>query len=161
MIRSVTSVAAIVLGFGLVGCEKAADQQQKADAAREDAQKKVQDANQEATDKINAAREEETRKVAEAQANFLKIREDYRHSISEDLTKLDARIAELEAKAKTATGKTKTTLDTNLANVRSLRENVNTEYRSLEYSSALTWDKVKANVDKAHDDLKKAVDSAD
>jgi hypothetical protein len=161
MIRSFTSILAVVVGMGLMACEKAADQQQKADSAREDAQKKVDSATRDANDKINAAREEESRKVAEAQANFLKIREDYRHSISEDLTKLDARVAGLEAKAKTATGKAKAKLDTDLANIRSLRENVTSEYRSLEYSSALTWDKVKASVDKAYDDLKKAVDDAD
>ena len=72
-----------------------------------------------------------------------------------------ARITDLESKDKTATGKTKTQLDASLPNIRSLRENVNTEYRSLEYASALTWDDAKARVDKAYDELKKAIDKAD
>ena len=48
--------------------------------------------------KVNAARAEEDKKVAEAQASFLKIREDYRHKVTEDLVGVDKDIAELEAK---------------------------------------------------------------
>jgi len=42
-----------------------------------------------------------------------------------------------------------------------MRESVNTEYRSLDLSSAVTWDDAKGRVDKAIDDLKKAIDKAD
>ena len=78
-----------------------------------------------------------------------------------DLTDLDKRITNLEAKDKTATGKSKVQLDASMPNIRSLRENVNTEYHSLEYASALTWDDAKARVDKAYDDLKKAIEKAE
>jgi hypothetical protein len=143
------------------GCNKAADEQKKADEARAEADNKVIEANREASEKVNAARAEEDKKVAQAQADFLKIREDYRHKVTEDLTGVDKEIAELEAKAKTATGKAKATLDSNLPNVRTLRENVSNEYRSLELASAITWDDAKARVDKSVDELKKAVDKAD
>lgn len=162
MNRSITVSALMALSLALAaGCNKAADEQKKADEARAEADNKVIEANREATEKVNAARAEEDKKVAEAQADFLKIREDYRHKVTEDLTGVDKEIAELEAKAKTATGKTKATLDSSLPNVRTLRENVSNEYRSLELASAITWDDAKGRVDKAVDELKKAVDKAD
>ena len=153
-------VAALSLPFS-AGCNKAADEQQKADQARTDADKKVNDATTEATDKINAARAEADKKVADAQANFLKLREDYRHSVTESLVNVDKDIVDLEAKSKTAKGKVKAGIDSALPNVHTLRDNVTTEYRSLELSSALTWDTTKARVDKAVDDLKQAIKKAD
>jgi hypothetical protein len=161
MTRFSLSVATLCALTGLFGCNKAADEQKKADQAHADAQEKVDQANRDATRKIDAARADEDQKVAEAQANFRQMREDYRHRITGDLTDTDRRISDLEAKAKTATGKTKTQLDASMPNIRSLRENVNTEYRSLEYASALTWDDAKGRVDKAYDELKKAIDKAE
>lgn len=162
MIRSLSmSLAAVLIGIGALGCNKAVDEQKKADEARSEADKKIGEASNEAAEKINAARAEEDKKVAEAQANFMKLREDYRHKVTEDLVSVDKDIADLEAKAKTATGKTKGKIDAALPEIRSLRESVSSEYRSLEFSSAVSWDGAKARVDKAFDDLKKAVDKAD
>jgi hypothetical protein len=143
------------------GCNKAQDEQRNADEARAEADNKVNEANREATDKINAAQAEADKKVADAQASFLKLREDYRHNMTEDLVKVDKDIADLDAKAKTEKGKSKTELDAALPNIRTLRENVATEYRSLELASAITWDDAKGRVDKAVDELKKAIDKVD
>lgn len=162
MIRFTTASVCMALSLSLAaGCNKAQDEQRKADEARAEADEKVNEANREATDKINAAQAEADKKVADAQANFLKLREDYRHSVNDDLVKVDKSIADLDAKAQTAKGKTKAEIDAALPNIRTLRENVNTEYRSLELASALTWDDAKARVDKAVDELKKAIDKAD
>lgn len=162
MIRFTTASVCMALSLSLAaGCNKAQDEQRKADEARAEADEKVTEANREATDKINAAQAEADKKVADAQANFLKLREDYRHSVNEDLVKVDKNIADLDAKSQTAKGKTKTEIDAALPSIRTLRENVNTEYRSLELASALTWDDAKARVDKAVDELKKAIDKVD
>lgn len=162
MIRFTTASVCMALSLALAaGCNKAQDEQHKADEARAEADKKVNEANREATDKINAAQAEADKKVADAQASFLKLREDYRHKVSEDLVSVDKSISDLDAKAKTAKGKTKTELDAALPNIRSMRETVTSEYRSLELASALTWDDAKARVDKAVDDLKKAIDKVD
>jgi hypothetical protein len=162
MIRFTTVSTCIALSLVCaVGCNKAADEQQKANEARSEADKKVSDANNDASEKINAARAEADKKVADAQANFLKLREDYRHDVNEDLVKVDKSIADLDAKALTAKGKAKTDIDAAMPNIRTMRENVSAEYRSLEMASALTWDDAKARVDKAVDDLKKAIDKAD
>ena len=162
MIRSTTASLCMALSLTLAaGCNKAADEQRKADEARADADKKVAEANRDATDKINAAQADADKKVADAQANFVKMREDFRHDVNQDLAKVDKDIADLEAKAKTAKGKTKSDIDAALPNIHSLRDSVTTEYRSLELASAVTWDSAKARVDKAVDDLKKAIDKAD
>jgi hypothetical protein len=152
----------VVLSLAFVGgCNKASDEQKKADEARAEADNKVIDANREATEKINAAQAEADKKVADAQASFLKLREDFRHQVTDSLVKVDKDVADLEAKTKTATGKVKAELESKLPNIRSLRENVTAEYRSLELASALTWDDAKKRVDKAVDDLKQAIDRAD
>jgi hypothetical protein len=162
MIRFTTLSMCMALSLAFAaGCNKAADEQQKADQARIDADKKINEANRDATDKINAAQSDADKKVADAQASFLKIREDYRHKVNEDLVSVDKDIADLEAKAKTAKAKTKADIDAALPNIRSMRESVASEYRSLELASAVTWDDAKARVDKALDDLKKAVDKVD
>ena len=162
MIRFTTVSVCMALSLAFAaGCNKASDEQRKADEARAEADSKVIDANREATDKINAAQADADKKIAEAQASFLKLREDYRHKVTEDLVSVDKDIAGLEAKSKTSTGKTKAEIDTSLPNIRTLRESVSTEYRSLELASALTWDDAKGRVDKAVDELKKAVDKAD
>ena len=162
MIRSVSiSLGAVLIAIGALGCNKAADEQRKADEARSEADKKVGEASNDAAEKINAARADADKKVAEAQANFLKLREDYRHKITEDLVSVDKDIADLEAKAKTATGKTKAQIEAALPDIRAKRESISSEYRSLEFSSAVSWDNAKARVDKAYDDLKKAIDKAD
>jgi len=162
MIRFTTVCMGLALSLSFsVGCNKAIDEQHKADEARTDADKKVTDANRDATDKINAAQAEADKKVADAQASFLKLREDYRHDVNDKLVGVDKDIANLEAKAKTAKAKDKASIDAALPSIHSLRETVTTEYRSLELASALTWDDAKGRVDKAVDDLKKAIDKAD
>ncbi len=162
MVRFTTASVCMAVSLVLaVGCNKAQDEQRKADEARAEADNKVNEANREATDKINAAQAEADKKVADAQASFLKLREDFRHNVTEDLVKVDKDIADLGAKAQTAKGKAKTDIDAALPNLRTLRENVATEYRSLELASAITWDDAKARVEKAVDELKKAVDKAD
>jgi len=151
---------ALSLAFG-AGCDKAADEQRKADEARAEADKTSAEASREATEKINAAQAEADKKVADAQAGFLKLREDYRHKATENLVELDKDIAELEAKSKTATGKVKASIDKRLPDIRTQREAFTNEYKSLELASALTWDDTKARVDKAWDGLKALVDKAD
>lgn len=162
MIRSITATLCMAFSLSLAtGCNKAADEQRKADEARTEADNKVAEANRDATDKINAAQAEADKKVADAQASFLKLREDFRHDVNEDLTKIDKDIVDLEAKGKTATGKAKTNIEAALPNIHSLRDSVTTEYRSLELASAVTWDDAKARVNKSVDELKKAIDKAD
>ncbi len=162
MIRiSTLSVCVAIFMASTAGCDKAADEQRNADQARAEADRKAIEANREATTTINAAQADAEKKVADAQASFLTMREDYRHKATESLIEVDKDIAQLEAKVKTLKSKTKAELEARLPNLRTQREAVTNEYKSLELSSALTWDATKARVDKAIDDLKAAVSKAD
>lgn len=156
-------VSSIILGsllVALVGCNKAIDEKRNADEAQIDANEKIAEANREADQKINEAQAQADKKTAEAQANFLKLREDYRHDVTEKLVDLDHKIADLEAKARTATGKTKTDLEARLKEIHSERDEFVAEYKTIEVASASTWDSTKARLDKSWDELKKLVDRA-
>jgi hypothetical protein len=157
MIRS----SIVVCGLGLVlalasGCNKAADEQQKAVNAQTQANDKIVQANQDA---VNAQAEAD-KKIAEAQANFLKMREDYRHETTTNLVDLDKKIADLEAKEKTSTGKKKADLDAQLTQIRARREAFANDWKSIETASASTWDATKNRLDKEWSDLKNLVERA-
>src|SRR6188768_865391 len=162
MIRSsivACSFAALLIALG-AGCNKAADEQEKANQAQAKANEKIVEANQEANKKANEAQAEADKKIAEAQATFLKLREDYRHDTTQKLVDLDHKIADLEAKAKTSVGKKKTELDTQLAQIRSQREAFANDWKTIETASATTWDSTKNRLDKEWNDLKALVDRA-
>jgi len=155
--------SSIIIGsllVALVGCNKAIDEKQRAERGQADANQKIAEANREADQKINEAQAEADKKTAEAQANFLKMREDYRHDVTERLVDIDHKIADLEAKARTATGKTKADLDARLKQIHSERDAFVNDYRGIELASAATWDSTKARLDKSWEELKKLVDRA-
>jgi hypothetical protein len=99
-------------------------------------------------------------KVASAQSDFERAREDYRHSRQTDLDEIDAKIAKLEAKATTATGKAKADLDARIPQIRAQRVALGADFRALQGATASAWDDAKARVDKEWDSLKSAVDAA-
>lgn len=152
---------AIALTLTVVtGCDKASDDQAKANSAQTEADNKIAAAKKEAADKSNNAQAEADKKIAAAEGDFGKRREDYRHKIQTDLIDLDKKIDGLDAKSKTATGKTKTDLDANLAAIHSRRTAFGTEMKAVDTSTALQWDDMKARVDKEWTDLKALVDKA-
>jgi hypothetical protein len=162
MIRScivVCGFSALVLALAS-GCNKAADEQEKAVNAQTRANEKIVEANQEADKKANKAQADADQKIAEAQASFLKLREDYRHDTTEKLVDLDHKIADLEAKSKTATGKKKADLSAQLAQIRTQREAFANDWKTIETASATTWDATKNRLDKEWSDLKAMVDRA-
>jgi hypothetical protein len=127
-------------------------------------QQKVQKAAQDNADQQDrAARESASaqadmnQKVGAAQADFEKTREDYRHSRQTDLDELDGKIAKLEAKEATATGKAKADLDAKLPQIRAQRAAFGADFRSLQSATAATWDDAKVRLDKEYDSLKAAV----
>lgn len=158
--RLFLTIAAVACTSWLGACDNAADQKRKADEAQIEADKKIAEANSEANEKAAKAQAEADRKTAEAQANFLKMREDYRHDITTKLVSLDRKIADLQAKSLTATGKSKTELDARLSEIRAEREAFTNEYKTVEQASASTWDATKARLDKAWERLSNLVDRA-
>jgi hypothetical protein len=160
MIRSSLIVCGSLVLALASGCNKAADEQQKAVNAQNQANDKIVQANQEADQKANSAQADADKKIAEAQASFLKMREDYRHETTTNLVDLDKKIADLEAKQKTATGKKKADLDTQLDQIRTQREAFANDWKTIETASATTWDATKNRLDKEWSDLKSMVDRA-
>jgi regulator of protease activity HflC (stomatin/prohibitin superfamily) len=153
--------AAFVLSAVVVaGCDNAADEQNKATAAKQEADQKIAAASKEADDKAKAAVSDADKKIAEAQAGFTKLREDYRHTTVVNLADLDKKIADLTAKARTATGKTKTDLDASLKAIGPSREAFTKDYQAIETASTTNWDATKARLDKEWTELKALVDKA-
>jgi hypothetical protein len=162
MIRSsiiVYGVGSLVLALAS-GCNKAADEQQKATNAQTQANDKIVEANKEADQKAISAQAEADKKIAAAQADFLKMREDYRHDTTTKLVELDRKIADLEATEKTASGKKKADLSVQLGQIKAQREAFANDWKSIEIASATTWDSTKSRLDKEWIDLKAMVDRA-
>lgn len=160
MIRSSTFVCAALAMMLTAGCNNAADEQNKANAAQSDANDKINQARSDAEAKAKQAQADADKKIAEAQAGFMKLREDYRHSMTANLAELDKKVAVLDAKAKTATGKAKIDLDANLQAIRARRDRLALRFNELEKDTATTWDATKASLDKDWTDLKALVDNA-
>jgi hypothetical protein len=101
-----------------------------------------------------------SQKVASAQADFEHADEDYRHSRQTDLDDIDAKIAKLEAKDTTATGKAGTDLDARQPSIRAQRAALGSDFRALQPTSSTAWDDAKARVDKEWEAPKAAVADA-
>jgi hypothetical protein len=142
------------------GCDKASDEQGRANSAQAEADRKIAAARTESTTKVTSAQLEADNKIAAAESDFGKRREDYRHTMKTDLVALDKKIDLLEAKAKTATGKTKTDLDASLPGIRASRTAFSADMTTLDSTTAMQWDSTKTRMDKDWSDLKAMVDKA-
>lgn len=157
-----SSIAAtMVLSVALsVACNNAMDDQQKANTAQNEANDKIARAAKEAQQKSIQAQAEADKQIAEAKANFMRLREDYRHATTTNLVGLDHQVADLEAKGKQLTGKAATDFADKLRDIRNRRATFSTDYDAIEAASATTWDDTKARLDKAWAELKTIVDKA-
>ncbi len=157
MIRYAGTFALAAALMTNIACDKPGveEQQKEQKAAQDNADQQNRAARESAS-----AQADMSQKVASAQADFDKTREDYRHSRQTDLDDIDAKIAKLEAKATTATGKAKADLDAKLPSIRAQRASIGADLRSLQMSTASTWDDAKARTDKEWEALKAAVADA-
>jgi hypothetical protein len=142
------------------GCNRASDERERAVDAQTEANKEVAEARNDADRRIRSAQAEADEEVAKANANFQKIREEYRHDTTQKLVELDKEIQELEAKALKSNGKERADLETRLKDIRVRREAFVNDYKSIETASADTWDATKARLDKQWTELKDMVDRA-
>jgi flagellar biosynthesis/type III secretory pathway protein FliH len=130
-------------------------------------QQREEKANQQAAQQQGAANEQAQnaqasaeREIAAARESFEKAREDYRHSRTQDLNEIDRKMADLEAKVRTAKGKAKTDLQNTLPMIRSRREAFARDLEALDNTTAASWDQAKTNLDKEWDAFRNAVDKA-
>lgn len=160
MVRSCIA-ATIVLSVALTTrCDNAADNQQKANTAQNEANEKIAAASREAQQKASNAQLAADKQITEAKANFMKLREDYRHTTTTNLVGLDRKVADIEAKAKQVNGKAATDLADKLRDIHNLRATFAADYEAIDGASAVTWDDAKARLDKQWTELKTLVDNA-
>ena len=152
-----TFALAAALLTNVVACDKPGveEQQKEQKAAQDNADQQNRAARESAS-----AQADMNQKVTSAQADFDKTRESYRHEKQTDMDDLDAKIAKLEANQKTATGKAKADLDAKLPSIRAQRASFGADFRSIQTSTASTWDDSKARLDKEWEGLKNAVSDA-
>ncbi len=141
-------ILGVILSVGLAaGCDKAADDQHKADVAEI-----------EANEKIAVITREADQKVAAANASFMKLREDYRHTTTQNLVDLDRDVDGLVAKAQQASGQAKADLDARIQRIHADRRAFGKDYQSLDAATGAAWDDAKARLDKEWQSLKALVD---
>jgi hypothetical protein len=157
MIRYAGTLALAAALLTSVACDKPGveEQQKEQKAAQDNADQQNRAARESAS-----AQADMNQKVVSAQADFDKSRESYRHDRQTDLDDLDAKIAKLEASDKTETGKAKAALDAKLPSIRAQRASFGADFRSIQASTAATWDDSKTRLDKEWDALKSAVSDA-
>jgi hypothetical protein len=159
MTRSTVLITAILSAILITGCDKAIDDQAKANNAQTAANEKIAAANQEANQKAQAAQAEADKKIAEATANFTKMREDYRDQTTKNLVDLDHRVDALDAASRSPSSKNRSALETNLKLIHTKRAEFTSDYLAIETASAVTWDDTKTRLDKELSELKALVDA--
>jgi len=158
MVRSAIWVAT-AFTLSLAACDNASDDARKARSAQATADDKSGAAVQESDEKVKSAQAEADQKIAAARADFMTMREDYRHATTNNLVELDHKVDDLTAKAKQSSGKEKTERDASLKQIHATRDAFWKNYESLDSASESTWDNAKSRVDKEWIELKALVDS--
>jgi hypothetical protein len=157
MIRYAGTFALAAALLTSVACDKpgVAEQQKEQKAVQDNAEQQDRAGRESAS-----AQADMNQKVLAAQGDFEHTRENYRHEKQTDLDDIDAKIAKLESKATTSTGKAKDKLDSTLPAIRAQRASFASDFRALQSTTASTWDDTKARLDKEYDSLKAALDNA-
>lgn len=138
-------------------CDKpgVAEQQKEQKAVQDNADQQDRAARESAS-----AQADMNEKVASARADFDRNRDEFLRDKKGDLDELDKKIIDLETKERTATGKAKADLDAKLPNIRAQRAAFGADLRSLDATTAATWDDTKVRVDKEWESLRGAVSDA-
>ena len=158
MIRHVATLTlSALLAASSIACEKPGATERQSDQQTNNANPQ---GNNEVNEKMQNAQSNADKELAGARNDFDKTREDYRHSRTVDLNEIDSKIADLDAKEKTATGKDKADLDAKLPTIHSQRDAFARELRTVDRATPATWGDVKANVDQSWNALKDDVDKA-
>jgi hypothetical protein len=160
MVRSLLLATTVASLLWTVACDNASNDDKKARAAQMEANDKSGAAVKEADDKVKSAQAEAAETVAGARADFMKLREDYRHTTTVNLVELDDKVAGLVLQSKQSSGERKAELDANLKQIHVSRDVFGRDYQALESESESSWDETKARLDKEWSNLKALVDKA-
>jgi biopolymer transport protein ExbB/TolQ len=153
----VSSIVLALLSSTVFACDKpGVTEQQRENAASQQAAQQQAEAERSA----QAAQAEAQQKIAAARGDFEKDRTDYRHRRDQDVSDLNKQIADLEAKARTATGKEKARLEQNMPVIRSQRDTFVNDLQRLDNVTPASWDGAKDSLDREWDALKASLDKA-
>jgi hypothetical protein len=157
MRRAGTFVIAAAL-VANAACDKpgVAEQQKEQNAAQENGDQQERAARESAS-----AQADMNEKIAAARADFDRNREQFLRGKRGDLDELDSKIASLEKEERSVTGKAKADLDAKLPSIRARRAAFGADLRSLDATTAATWDDTKARIDKEWSLLRAAVAQAE
>lgn len=141
-----------------LGCDTAKDNQKEAIEAQREANQEISDVQTKARDQVVNAQAKANEGIAEANADYLKLREDFRHDTNQKVVSLNERIAKAEARLGTETGQARSKLMEGLPAVRASREAFLKNLDGLKDTTATTWDSAKTSLQKQWDELEKLVD---
>jgi F0F1-type ATP synthase membrane subunit b/b' len=150
MNRTILTLVAIPLIAAATACDKSGA----------DAQEAANKAQAQANTEITNAQVTADKKVADVRAEFAKTVEDYRHTTQANLDSIDKQLADIDAKAATATGAAAGDIKAKSTTLRAQRDAFASDFRSLGSVNATSWDATKARLDMEYSDLKNAVDKA-
>jgi hypothetical protein len=164
MVRSArllaSTLSVCLAAAAAVACNNASDDANKARSAQATANDKSGAAVRESDEKVKSAQAEADQKIAAAHADFMTMRENFRHATTQNLVDLDRKVDVLTAKAGQSTGKEKVDRDAGLKQIHASRDAFQTLYQSLDSASESTWDDAKSHVDKELTELQALVDRA-
>jgi hypothetical protein len=160
MNRSILTLAVITF-LGAGACDKSATEaQESVDKAQAKANTQITNAQVAVDEKARNAQAEADKKIAQVQAEFARTREDYRHTMQSNLDGIDKKLADLDAKVKTATGAKVNDLSAKATALRTKRDAFANDFMNLEVATVASWDAAKLRLDKEWVDLESAVDKA-
>jgi hypothetical protein len=154
-IAPITLIALLTL-FSFACDKPGATELQKETKASEE----IKNASTEAQRQVQGAQVAAEKNVSAARADFETTRENYLHRRRLDLVDLDKKITDIEASAKTATGKAKADIRARLLAIDGQRDEFARHLQTMDATTAATWDGAAASLDQEWEALKKAVDDA-
>ncbi len=160
MIRTSIVVTSILLLVSANGCDKSPNRLRQGVTAQNPTNDKSAGTDNEAAVQAKNVELQAGQKAAQAQMDFMKLRESYRQTITAGLVDLDRKVTILEGKGKYSVGKVKYDLETNLTQIRADRFAFTNDYKSLDTASSATWDVTKSRLDKKWVELVALVDKS-
>jgi hypothetical protein len=136
-----------------IACDKAVDDQVKTTGAQVKAANEINAANEKAAEEDRAAKASEEKTIAAADANFAKLRADYRTETQTRLGDLDRKVTALDKRSTAG-------VDARLAAIHTQRTQFDTDFAALGSATESTWDAQKAALDKKLSDMNALADQS-
>jgi hypothetical protein len=159
MIATISTVVVSAAFVGAVGCNDPQRDQAKADEQRREAADKTDQARREAREQIDQAQTKAAEAQRSATDSLSQARADYRAKTQREVDAVDAKIAELDARADKADAKTRAQIADSVRDLRVKRETLSADLRQIDTATADAWENLKSKVDNDVSDAHKTTPS--